>query len=155
MIRTTLCAVTVGCMLSLFTTPVWTQALAGPEKARPVQGDPGISSMVVVDQAQFRVLRDYAEPGAVRRMHNHADAAYHVFVLVTGQLQLTVQGEPMVEVRPGEALSLTGGAMHTFKNTGEMTATIVEVFGKAGAIPADLDAVQALAQALAPAHPRR
>lgn len=155
MIRATLRAVTIGCTLCLCATPVWAQALAGPEKARPVKGDPGVSSMVVVDQAQFRVLRDYAEPGAVRRMHNHTDAAYHVFVLVTGQLQLTVQDEPMVEVRPGEALSLPGGAMHTFKNTGEVTATIVEVFGKAGATPGDLAAAYALAQALAPAHPRR
>ena len=92
--------------------------MAGPEKARPVQGDPGISSMVVLNAPQFRVLRDYAEPGATRRMHNHADATYHVFVLITGRLLLTVEGEPPVEVGPGEALSLKGGAMHTFRNTG-------------------------------------
>ena len=28
-------------------------------------------------------------------------------------------------------IDLKGGAMHTFKNTGTVTATIVEVFGKA------------------------
>ena len=96
--------------------------------------------MVVVDQPQFRVLRDYAEPGAVRRMHNHAEFTYHVFVLVTGQLQLTVEGDAMVEVRQGEALSLKGGVMHTFKNTGAVAATIVEVFGKAPAAAADVAA---------------
>ena len=105
------------------------QALAGPERAKPVAGDPGLSSMVVTDQPGFRVLRDYAEPGATRRMHSH-DATYQVFVLVTGELMLTVEGESPVKVTPGEALHLKGGAKHTFTNTGKVTATIVEVFGK-------------------------
>jgi quercetin dioxygenase-like cupin family protein len=107
------------------------QAIGGPEKGRPVQGDPGISSMVVMDRPDFRVLRDWAEPGAVRRMHNHADATYHVFTLVTGQLTLTIDGQPPVDVKAGDVVELKGGAMHTFKNTGTVTATIVEVFGKA------------------------
>jgi quercetin dioxygenase-like cupin family protein len=107
------------------------QALGEPEKAKPVTGDPGISSMVLMDLPQFRVLRDYAEPGATRRMHQHAEATYHVFVLLTGQLSLTIEGEAVQDVKPGQVLSLKGGAMHTFKNTGTVTATIVEVFGKA------------------------
>ncbi|MGH9202784.1 MAG: cupin domain-containing protein [Vicinamibacterales bacterium] len=107
------------------------QALGEPEKARPVQGDAGISSMVLMDLPQFRVLRDYAEPGATRRMHQHAEATYHVFVLLTGQLELTLEGEKPQNVTPGQVVALKGGAMHTFKNTGNVTATIVEVFGKA------------------------
>jgi quercetin dioxygenase-like cupin family protein len=132
----------------------WAQAVAGPEKARPVTGDPGISSMQVLNEAPFRVLRDYAEPGATRRMHNHADATYHVFVLITGQLRLTVEGQAPVDVGPGEALSLKGGVMHTFTNTGKVTATIVEVFGKTPAAAADLAAAEALARALAQASRR-
>ncbi len=107
------------------------QAVGGPEKGRAVAGDPGISSMVVMDRPDFRVLRDWAEPGAVRRMHNHADATYHVFTLVTGQLVLTIEGQEPVEVKQGDVVELNSGAMHTFKNTGTVTATIVEVFGKA------------------------
>jgi quercetin dioxygenase-like cupin family protein len=107
------------------------QALGEPEKARPVQGDPGISSMQLIDQPDFRVLRDYAEPGATRRLHQHADASYHVFTLLTGKLTLTVEGEAPVDVTPGQVLSLKGGVMHTFTNTGTVIATIVEVFGKA------------------------
>ena len=116
---------------SLLTAPMNAQAVGGADKARPVAGDPGISSMVVMDQPEFRVLRDYAEPGAVRRMHSHDDATWHVFTLVTGQLLLTIDGEPPVEVTQGQVLNLKGGAKHTFKNTGAVTATIVEVFGKA------------------------
>ena len=150
-VRVTVLAVT----FVMTAASAWAQAVAGPEKARPVQGDPGISSMAVIDTTQFRVLRDYAEPGATRRMHNHPDATYHVFVLITGRLLLTVQDEPPVEVGPGEALSLKGGAMHTFRNTGEQTATIVEVFGKGPGVAADLAVAKALAHALEPAPPRR
>ena len=76
------------------------------------------------------VLRDYAEPGATRRMHKHADATWHVFTLITGKLVVTVEGEAPVEVLPGQVFNLKGGVNHTFKNTGDVTATIVEVFGK-------------------------
>jgi len=119
-------------LLVVLTVPgAQAQAVGGAEKARPVTGDPGISSMVVLDLPEFRVLRDWAEPGATRRMHLHTDATYHVFTLITGQLVLTIEGEKPVEVTPGQVVSLKGGAMHTFKNTGSVTATIVEVFGKA------------------------
>lgn len=114
-------------------TVVSAQAVAGAEKAKPVTGDPGISSMVVMEEPAFRVLRDYAEPGATRRMHNHKDATWHVFTLVTGQLRLTIEGEPPRDVMQGEVVSLKGGVMHSFTNTGKVTATIVEVFGRAAA----------------------
>lgn len=84
-----------------------------------------------MDRPEFRVLRDWAEPGAVRRMHNHTGTTYHVFTLLTGQLVLTIEGQEPVDVKAGDVVDLKGGVMHTFKNTGAVTATIVEVFGKA------------------------
>jgi quercetin dioxygenase-like cupin family protein len=116
---------------TLAAAPAMAQAVGGADKARPVAGDPGVSSMLVMDQPEFRVLRDYAEPGATRRMHSHDDATWHVFTLVTGQLLLTIEGESPIEVTQGQVLNLKGGAKHTFRNTGTVTATIVEVFGKA------------------------
>jgi quercetin dioxygenase-like cupin family protein len=124
-------AVALLALLLLCAPSAQAQAVGGADKARPVAGDPGISSMVVMDQPAFRVLRDYAEPGATRRMHSHDDATWHVFTLVTGQLLLTVEGEDPVEVTQGQVVNLKGGARHTFKNTGAAAATIVEVFGKA------------------------
>jgi quercetin dioxygenase-like cupin family protein len=112
-------------------SPVRAQAVGGAEQARPIAGDPGISSMVVMNEPEYRVLRDYAEPGATRRMHSHDDATWHVFTLVTGQLRLTIEGQKPVDVTQGQVLSLKGGAKHTFTNIGTVTATIVEVFGKA------------------------
>lgn len=111
--------------------PIDGQAIGGPEKGKPVAGDPGISSMVVMERPEFRVLRDWAEPGAVRRMHNHVNTTYHVFTLLTGQLVLTIEGQEPVEVKAGDVVDLKGGVMHTFRNSGTVTATIVEVFGKA------------------------
>ena len=110
--------------------PAHAQAVGGAEKARPVTGDPGMSTMVVVETDEIRVLRDYAEPGATRRMHQHADATFHVFTLVTGQLKLTIEGEAPQDVTQGQVVNLKGGVMHSFTNTGTVTATIVEVFGK-------------------------
>jgi len=109
------------------------QAVGGADRARPVSGDPGVSTMLVMDRPEFRILRDFAEPGATRRLHSHDDATWHVFVLVTGQLVLTIEGEDPVDVTQGQVLYLKGGARHTFKNTGAAAATIVEVFGKAAA----------------------
>jgi quercetin dioxygenase-like cupin family protein len=103
----------------------------GAETAKPVAGDPGISSHMILDQPEYRVLRDYAEPGATRRMHAHKDATFHVFTLITGNLRVTIEGEAPVEVGPGDVLHLKGGVSHTFTNIGKVPATIVEVFGKA------------------------
>jgi quercetin dioxygenase-like cupin family protein len=105
----------------------------GSDKARPVTGDPGVSSMVALDQPTFRVLRDFAEPGAVRRLHRHADVTYHVMTVVTGRLRVTSEGGTPVDVNAGDVLNLQAGVMHTFTNIGAVTATIVEVFGKAAA----------------------
>lgn len=119
-----------SCLMVLSTSFLIAQAVGGPEKGVPVKGDPGISSMRVSDQPEYFVLRDWAEPGAVRRMHNHVNTTFHIFTLVTGQLTLTIEGRPPIEVRQGEVVELRDAAMHTFINTGKVTATIVEVFGK-------------------------
>jgi quercetin dioxygenase-like cupin family protein len=124
-------SIALGSFLLFATSLLAAQAVGGPENGRPVRGDPGISSMSVMERPEFRVLRDWAEPGAVRRMHNHPGTTYHVFTLVTGELTLTIEGQPPVVVKQGEVIELKGEAMHTFTNTGKVTATIVEVFGKA------------------------
>jgi quercetin dioxygenase-like cupin family protein len=108
------------------------QAIGEPEKGRPTPDkEPGITTMTVMDRPEFRVLRDWATAGATRIMHSHPGVTYHVFTLLTGQLTLTIEGKPPVEVKAGDAVELPAGARHTFTNNGTVTATIVEVFGKA------------------------
>lgn len=107
------------------------QALPAGITAPPVAGDPGISALWrLLDDSAFSVARDYAEPGATRRMHNHPEFSYHVFILLTGTLRVTIKGEEPKEVRAGEVLRIPAGADHTFTNIGTVVATIVEVFGK-------------------------
>ena len=91
-----------------------------------------VDLLVVVDQPEFTVLRDYAEPGATRRMHSHDAVRWIVFTLVTGKLVLTFEGEAPIEVEPGQVLHFKGTTRHTFRNIANVTATIVEVFGKTG-----------------------
>jgi quercetin dioxygenase-like cupin family protein len=113
------------------------QAIGGAEKGRPTPDkEPGITTMTVMDRPEFRVLRDWAEAGATRIMHSHPNVTYHVFTLLTGQLTLTIEGKPPLEVKAGDAIDLPAGARHTFTNNGSVTATIVEVFGKAPPKPA-------------------
>ncbi|MFM8532387.1 MAG: cupin domain-containing protein [Acidimicrobiia bacterium] len=116
--------------VALLSVVAYGQAIGPKEKAGPVPGDAGMSYREVMNKDQFRVLQDWAEPGAVRRMHNHPGTTYHVFTLLTGQLTLTVEGKPPVEVKAGDVLDFEPGVMHGFKNTGTVAATIVEVFGK-------------------------
>ena len=107
------------------------QALPTGVIAPPVQGDSGISSnWALLDDSAFSVARDYAEPGATRRMHNHPEFSYHVFVLLSGTLRLTIEGEQPKEVHAGEVVRIKPAANHTFTNVGSVVATIVEVFGK-------------------------
>lgn len=120
-----------GALALLGTSLLLAQAVGGPEKGVPVKGDPGLSSMRVMDRPDFFVLRDWAEPGAVRRMHSHPNTTWHVLTLVTGQLRLTVEGKEPIEIKQGDVIDLPGAANHTFVNTGNVTATIVEVFGRA------------------------
>jgi L-ascorbate metabolism protein UlaG (beta-lactamase superfamily)/quercetin dioxygenase-like cupin family protein len=141
------CALLLLAALGMAAPGVYAQAVGGAEKARPVTGDPGVSSMPVIDRPDFRVLRDYAEPGATRRMHSHDDATYHVLTVVTGQLRFTIEGESPMEITQGQVIDLKGGARHTFTNTGTVTATIVEVFGKRPAAAAAAPAVAAAAPA--------
>ncbi len=129
-IRSSVGLLALVALLTVLAPAGWAQAVGGAEKARPVAGDPGLSSMVVMDQPEFSVLRDYAEPGATRRMHSHDNVKWIVFTLVTGKLVLTFEGEAPIEVEPGQVLHFKGTAKHTFKNIANVTATIVEVFGK-------------------------
>lgn len=91
------------------TALVWGQVAGARWWAIPVSEDPGVSWILVTETPQYRALRDVAEPGAIRRMHHHADASWHVLTLATGKLKLTVEGEPSVELTAGQSLSLKGG----------------------------------------------
>jgi len=122
-----------GVLVALALVPaalLMVQVFGGRAWAIPLAEDPGIAWTLIAERPGYRVLRDYADPGATRRMHHHADATWHVLTLATGRLVLTIEGKPPVELVAGQAVTLAGGVEHTFTNPGTVTATIVEVFGK-------------------------
>ena len=119
-------------LLALVPSAIFLIQLSGPRWwSISLSEDPGISWMIDTETPQYRVLRIYAEPGATRRMHQHADAAWHTFTLAMGKLTVTVEGQPPVDVTAGQTLALKGGVQHTFTNKGNVPAAVVEVFGKA------------------------
>lgn len=131
MTRRTILTIALGVLVLVLSAFVWGPVAGARWWAIPLSEDPGVSWMLVTETPQYRVLRDFAEPGATRRMHHHADVTWHVLTVATGKLNLTVEGESPVELTAGQSLSLKGGAQHTFTSVGPETATIVEVFGKA------------------------
>ena len=98
--------------------------------AMPVKEDPGVAWMIVTETPEYRVLRDFAAPGATRQMHHHADATWHILTLAAGSIVLTVEGEAPVQLAAGQTVTLKGGVNHTFTSTDSLTATIIEVFGR-------------------------
>jgi quercetin dioxygenase-like cupin family protein len=119
-----------GVIAAVASTYVAAQALGNSSAARPVQGDAGVFSSTVLDEAMFRTGRNYAAPGATRSLHRHGDVSFHIFILATGTLRLEIEGEGPRIIGAGEIVSIPAGSNHTFTNIGGDTATFIEVFGK-------------------------
>ena len=118
-------------------------------EAVPTQ-DPGVARAVLMDRAEVRILRVEIQPGAVRRMHTHDDVPFHLFLPLTGAIELTIGSAKPVQAAVGQAYYLTKGTPHGFKNTGASPAMALEVFVRNPAPVAKREA-RALATALAAA----
>jgi mannose-6-phosphate isomerase-like protein (cupin superfamily) len=63
-------------------------------------------------------------------------ARFHLFIPVTGKLELTIGSSKPVEATPGQAYFMEKGTPHGFRNTGSSPAMVMEVFVKDGAATA-------------------
>ncbi|HYL39174.1 MAG TPA: cupin domain-containing protein [Bryobacteraceae bacterium] len=115
--------------------------------------DPGITTTRLLDRPEVRVSRLEIEPGATRRVHAHDDVQFHLFVVLTGTVQVSIGSEQAEEGKPGKVFFLKKGTKHGFTNSGKTQATALEVFIKAGAAALDRD-VLGLALAWAAAQTR-
>jgi oxalate decarboxylase/phosphoglucose isomerase-like protein (cupin superfamily) len=70
------------------------------------------------------------QPGAVRSVHQHDDVRFHLFIPVSGKLELTIGSAKPVEATPGQAYFMEKGTPHGFKNVGSTPAAVMEVFVK-------------------------
>jgi quercetin dioxygenase-like cupin family protein len=92
--------------------------------------DPGVTPIRQIDRAEVRVTRVELQPGAVRSVHQHDDVRFHLFIPVSGKLELTIGSAKPVEATPGQAFFMEKGTPHGFKNVGSSPAAVMEVFVK-------------------------
>ena len=99
---------------------------------RPVAGggNVGISNAVLRDQPEVRALRVVVAPRGTRVVHAHADVKFHLFIPITGAMQLDLEGAPPVTVAPWHPYYMKAGTRHGFRNAGPSPVEIMEVFIK-------------------------
>ncbi len=87
----------------------------------------GISNAVLRDQPEVRALRLVVEPGGTRVMHAHSGVQFHLFVPISGPMELNLDGESVV-VQPWHPYYLAEGTEHGFHNSGSMEVEVMEIF---------------------------
>jgi quercetin dioxygenase-like cupin family protein len=99
---------------------------------RPVAGDGniGIRNAALLDQAEARVIRVVVEAGGTRAMHQHNDVQFHLFVPISGSVELNLADGKSVEVQPWQPYLMKRGTTHGFHNKSSSPAEIMEVFIK-------------------------
>jgi quercetin dioxygenase-like cupin family protein len=102
--------------------------------------DPGVTPVRLMDRPEIRVSRVELQPGAVRSMHEHQDAKFHVWVALAGNLEFTMGSAQPVAAPIGKAYFMQKGTMHGFRNAGTTPGAAMEIFVKDGASAGDLAA---------------
>jgi len=110
-----------------------TSAQAPPPAKGP---DPGVHPIRQIDRPEVRVLHVDVAPYAVRSVHTHDDVKFHLFIPVSGNLELTIGSAKPVEAPPGQVFFMEKGTPHGFRNTGATPAVVMEVFVKENAATA-------------------
>lgn len=116
----------------LFASFAQAQALAPAPGAPPAtrEVDPGVfNTSPVIDRAELRAGRLEIKPGGTRRVHQHDDVVFHLFVPLSGSVELTV-GVEKINAVVGQVYFINMGTPHGFKNTTASIATAVEIFVK-------------------------
>ena len=94
--------------------------------------DPGVVATTLMDRGEVRILRVEIAPGGERQVHTHNDVQFHVFVPISGAVQLAIGSEKPVEVGAGKAQFFKANTPHGWKNTGNVPAVVMEFFVKTG-----------------------
>jgi mannose-6-phosphate isomerase-like protein (cupin superfamily) len=83
-----------------------------------------------MDRPEIRISRVNVEPGAVRSVHTHDDVKFHVWLALTGNLEVTVGQTKPVLATQGQAIFIPKGTPHGFRNVGTTPGTVMEIFVK-------------------------
>ena len=125
---------------------------ADKEAARAAQG---YAPVRLWERPDVRATRVEIKAGAIRAVHQHDDVKFHLFIPLTGTLQLTIGSDKPVDAPIGQAFYIKGGTPHGFRNLGSTPGAAMEIFVKDGASTASLDAVGALLAGLRTSSPPR
>jgi len=90
----------------------------------------GVSNAALINRDEIRVLRVDVAPNGVRNVHTHDDVQYHLFIPTSAGMQFELDGEQPAPMAAWQAQFVKGGTRHGFKNLGNSTVTIVEIFVK-------------------------
>lgn len=101
-----------------------------PASTQTAGPDPGVTPVRQIDRAEVRVSRVELQPGAVRSVHTHDDVRFHLFIPLSGKIELTIGSAKPVEATPGQAYFMPRGTPHGFRNVGSSPAAVMEVFVK-------------------------
>ena len=96
---------------------------------RPLGGDNvGISNAVLRDQPEVRALRLVVEPGGTRVMHAHSGVQFHLFIPISGPMEVNLEGGQTVDIQPWHPYFLDEGTQHGFHNSGSTAVEVMEIF---------------------------
>jgi mannose-6-phosphate isomerase-like protein (cupin superfamily) len=137
------------CFAAWAQTPA--QVNAEKQAARAAQG---YAPVPLWDRGDVRASRVEIKPGGNRAIHQHDDVKFHLFIPLTGKMQITIGSDKPVDAPVGQAFYIKGGTPHGFRNLGSTPASAMEIFVKNSASTASLDALDALVAGLRSA-PRR
>ena len=113
--------------LFFFAPIVVVAALCALQAAAQTPGpNPGVTPIRQLDRAEVRVTRVELQPGAVRSVHTHDDVRFHLFIPITGKIELTIGSEKPLETTPGQAYFMQKGTPHGFRNLGSSPAAVME-----------------------------
>jgi mannose-6-phosphate isomerase-like protein (cupin superfamily) len=104
------------------------QTAAAPQVT--AEADPGVRLTRLIDRAEVRLSRIEMQPGAVRKVHAHEDVVYHLWVPISGSLEITIADEAPVAAANGQAFFMKRGTSHGFRNVGATPAALFEIFIK-------------------------
>lgn len=109
----------------------------------------GVNPVRLMDRQEVRVSRVGVAPGAVREVHTHDDVRFHLWIPISGQLEITIGSAKPVEATSGQAFFMEKGTPHGFRNIGTTPATVMEIFVKDGSATAEVDVQNTILAALA------
>ena len=109
-------------------TPPVTGDHSSPLRPLTGAGNVGVSNAVLRDQPEVRALRVVVEAGGTRPIHGHTNVQFHLFVPISGSMELNLEGAPSVDVHPWHPYFLEGGTQHGFHNSSSTAVEIMEIF---------------------------